>query len=77
MNLLLTWASGEHFCKLPEVEIFLKSSKIIDADKLVIEHDLNADAIKLFEKHSFKVFKVEPKLVNYVLRDRHFHFWSP
>ena len=76
MNLLLTWASGEHFCKLPDVEIFLKSSKLVKADKLVVGHDLNEEAISLFEQYSFKILRVKNKLVNYVLRDRHFHFWQ-
>ena len=73
MNLLLTWASGKIF-KSEEFKVFLRTSKIVNAEKVMFSHDFTPEDVTLVEKYGFTL--IEARNVLDPILDRHFHYWQ-
>ena len=85
-DLVMTWASGEKFCRCPEVGVFLRSLERsgFDGDKLVLTTDMTPDGEERFRRFGFEVMRVptfksdytsSDFLGNPVVIDRNYWYW--
>lgn len=77
-NLIITWASGEDFCKSEGFRVYLKSLKNIDlsnVDVVFVTHDMPEETRAILKTLEFNVYDVDPNEVGYPIGDRHLHFW--
>jgi hypothetical protein len=75
-NAILTWASGEAFCKSEGFRCYVKSlDNIKDADRYVFTHDM-ADDVRQELVDKVTIVDVDPARIHYLLRDRHLIFWE-
>ncbi len=71
-NALFTWIAGDAFCKLPELQVFLKSLNKFNGEVVIFTHNMPEDFRK---KISFKIIDIDPKEVNSIIADRFLHFY--
>lgn len=76
MNALITWASGEQFCRSDGFKIYVNSSLLVNAERFVLTHDMPVDVENDLNNQNIHVVRVKPEEVYFLLRDRHFHFWK-
>jgi len=75
-NAIITWASGEAFCKSEGFCCYVKSlENIKEADRFVFTHDM-PDETRQQLADKVTVVDVDPNRVHYLLRDRHLIFWE-
>lgn len=75
-NLLLTWASGDVFCRSADFKVYLESTREhISSDKVIVTHDMSQEIEESLAKYDFQVYRVNPSEVGYPITDRHLHFW--
>jgi hypothetical protein len=69
---IVTWASGEAFCKLPEFKVFLESIKRLDmpCDKVIITQIMPDEVRKEITDYGFQVFDSDLPKNSVILRDR-------
>ncbi len=77
-NLVLTWASGEGFCRQKGFEVYLKSlAAIPNAKKVVFTHDMPDDICQMVEDHGAAVMMVPAdEISSYIQRDRFYVYWQ-
>jgi len=76
-NALVTWASGQDFCRSDGFKVWLASSKEnVNADRFVFTHDMPDDVRTDLLNQEIQIVDVNPKEVHFLLRDRHLHFWQ-
>lgn len=71
-NAIITWVSGEEFCKLPELQVFFKSIIKINclADIIVLTHDMTNDYRNYMLSIGVEVIDIDKSEVHMVVRDR-------
>lgn len=71
-DVIITWASGEKFCKLPEFKVFIESIKRLELsfDTLIFTHDMSLEIRKSLTADGFYVIDVKPDDIHLVVRDR-------
>jgi hypothetical protein len=76
MNLVLTWASGEAFCRSEGFSVYLESLKVIrGADVVVFTHDMPDDIRQKLWKRRIEIIDVPLTEIHYLIRDRHLAYW--
>ena len=72
LDAIITWASGDKFCRLPEFNIFLKSIKKIgmSCDVIIFTHDMPTDIRQKLFADGFEVIDADAKNIHLVVRDR-------
>lgn len=74
-NVVMTWASGEAFCRSEGFACYVNSLKNIkEADFLVFSHDMPEDVRRTLTDRGVVVVDVEPARIKFLLRDRHLIF---
>lgn len=80
-DLLISWASGDSFCKLPEFRVFLESIRVSgmaeSADIVILTRGMPSEIQSLITSHfGFGLLFVEDSEMRYVSRDRFLHYWN-
>lgn len=74
--LVMTWASGETFCKSEGFSIYIKSLKNIpNARKVILTHDM-PEEIRVKINNEVEIHDYDKEKIHYILRDRHLAFWD-
>lgn len=75
---ILTWMSGDSFCKNEGIKVFVNSLNDIqyNGHKIVFTHDMNLETREYLYKHEFEIIDVNPNHVNYLIKDRHLHYFN-
>lgn len=80
-NLLLSWASGQAFCHLPEFRVYLESIKTSgmtkNTDIVFFTHDMDEQSKRLIvQEYGYRLLEVSDPSLRYVNRDRFRHYWN-
>ena len=70
-NLILSWASGEEFCKLDTFQVFCKSLSAVAADKVFFTTSMPDDVADDLESQGIKVLEAPKDQIEYFSRDRY------
>lgn len=76
-NAVVTWASGEEFCKSFGFRSYINSlNNIKDSDFFVLTHDIPEEIRELLNKKNIIVVDFAKDRINYILRDRHLAYYE-
>lgn len=77
-RLVISWASGEEFCRQDIFKVYLKSlSNIPDAKKVIFTHDMPDDICALASDCGAEVNFIDAdEISDYVPRDRFYVYWQ-
>jgi SAM-dependent methyltransferase len=75
---ILTWMSGDLFCKNDGIKVFVNSLNDIqyNGNKIVFTHDMNLETREYLYKHEFEIIDVNPNQVRHVVIDRFLHYFK-
>lgn len=76
-NAVVTWASGEEFCKSLGFQSYISSLKNIqNADFFVFTHDMPDSVKDSVRKQGINVVDFPKEQISYILRDRHLAYYE-
>jgi hypothetical protein len=73
---IVTWASGEAFCRSMGFQVYLNSLKNVAAAYYCFTTDMPADVREYLAKRNITVVDIDPDSVHYLVRDRNLFYWE-
>lgn len=73
-NAIVTWASGEQFCKSPEFSVYIQSAMSIDVERVIYTTETEPLMDYKTIRDNFNIIKVHN--CHNLMRDRNYFFWQ-